>query len=171
VIEDLALFVAFGAILGVVVLIHELGHFAAARACRIRIRELGIGLPPRLVRLGSFLGAEISLNWIPLGGFVRPAGEFDASVSNGLAASPPMARIGVLSAGSLANLVLSVSLLTAAYVLGWPDQVEILAVEADSPAEAAGLLPADRILKAGGEPVREPGKLRDLLRRPLLILT
>jgi regulator of sigma E protease len=163
VIEDLALFVAFGAILGVVVLIHELGHFAAARACRIRIRELGIGLPPRLVRLGSFLGAEISLNWIPLGGFVRPAGEFDASVSNGLAASPPMARIGVLSAGSLANLVLSVSLLTAAYVLGWPDQVEILAVEADSPAEAAGLLPADRILKAGGEPVREPGKLRDLL--------
>ncbi len=162
-IENLALLIAFGAILGAVILVHELGHFAAARAVRVRIKELGIGLPPRLARLGSFWGAEISLNWVPLGGFVRPEGEFDASVSDGLAASSPMARIGILSAGSLANLLLSVVLMTAAFMLGWPDQVEVLSVETGSPAAAAGLLPADRILKAGGQPIREAGELRDIL--------
>ncbi len=144
-IENLALIIAFGAILGAVILVHELGHFAAARAVRVRIKELGIGLPPRLARLGSFWGAEISLNLIPLGGFVRPAGEFDSSVSDGLAASSSMARIGILSAGSLANLLLSVVLMTAAFMLGWPDQIEVLSVETGSPAAAAGLLPADRI--------------------------
>lgn len=89
-IESLTLLIAFGAILGGVVLVHELGHFAAARACAVRIKELGFGLPPRLARLGSLGGAEISLNWIPLGGFVRPAGEFDASVPDGLAAGAPV---------------------------------------------------------------------------------
>ncbi|MFQ5923656.1 MAG: RIP metalloprotease [Anaerolineales bacterium] len=161
--ESLTLLIAFGAILGGVVIVHELGHFAAARAGGVRINELGIGLPPRLALLGSLWGAEISLNWIPLGGFVRPAGEFDASVPDGLAASPPLTRIGVLSAGSLANLLLSVSLMTAAFMVGWPDQVEVNSVEAGSPAAAAGLLPADRILYANGEPVREAGELRGLL--------
>lgn len=162
-IESLMLLIAFGAILGGVVLVHELGHFAAARACAVRIKELGFGLPPRLARLGSLGGAEISLNWIPLGGFVRPAGEFDASVSDGLAASPPLVRIVILSAGSLANLLLSVSLMTVAFMAGWPDQVEVIAVEAGSPAAAAGLMPADRILKADGKRIREAGELRGLL--------
>lgn len=162
-IESLTLLIAFGAILGGVVLGHELGHFAAARAVQVRIKELGIGLPPRLAKLGSFWGAEISLNWIPLGGFVRPAGEFDASVRDGLAASHPLARIVILSAGSLANLLLSVVLMTAAFMLGWPDQVEVLSVEAGSPAAAAGLMPADRILKADGKPIHEAGELRDIL--------
>jgi len=162
-IENLALIIAFGAILGTVIMVHELGHFAAARAVQVRIKELGIGLPPRLARLGSFWGAEISLNWIPLGGFVRPAGEFDTSVSDGLAASSSMARIRILSAGSLANLLLSIVLMTAAFMLGWPDQVEVLSVETGSPAAAAGLLPADRILKAGGQPIREADDLRALL--------
>lgn len=162
-IENLVLLIAFGAILGAVILVHELGHFAAARAFQVRINELGIGLPPRLARLGSVWGAEISLNWIPLGGFVRPAGEFDASVPDGLAASPPLARIGILCAGSFANLLLSVLLMTAAFMVGWPDQVEVLSVEAGSPAATAGLLSADRISMANGEPVREAGELRDLL--------
>ncbi len=162
-IESLTLLIAFAAILGGVVLVHELGHFAAARAGRVRVKELGIGLPPRLARLGSLWGAEISLNWIPLGGFVRPIGEFDASIPDGLAASPPLARIGILSAGSLANLLLSVSLMTAAFMVGWPDLVEVLSVEAGSPAAAAGLIPADRILRADGEPIREAGELRSLL--------
>ena len=163
VIEGLVLLIAFGAILGLVILVHELGHFAAACASQVRIEELGIGLPPRLVRLGSFWGAEISLNWIPLGGFVRPAGEFDPSVPDGLAAGPLLARIGILSAGSLANLLLAVLLMTAAFMAGWPDQVEVLLVEAGSPAAAAGLLPADKILSANGDLVREAGELRNLL--------
>ena len=162
-IEGLALLLSFAAILGTVVLVHELGHFVAARAGRVRIKELGIGLPPRMARLGSLLGTEVILNWVPLGGYVRPEGEFDASVRDGLAASRPLVRIGILGAGSLANAALSVVLMTAAFMLGWPDQVEVLAVERDSPAEAAGLLPGDQILSAGGELVQEAGQLRDRL--------
>ncbi|MFQ5942704.1 MAG: RIP metalloprotease [Anaerolineales bacterium] len=160
---NLVLLIAFVVIMGSVVLVHELGHFAVARAGQIRIKELGIGLPPRLARLGSFGDTEISLNWIPLGGFVLPAGELNASVADGLAASPPLIRIGLLGAGSLANLLFAVLLMTAAFMLGWPDQVEVLSVEPGSPAAVAGLLPADRILAAGGEPVREAGGLRDRL--------
>ena len=161
--ENLVLLIAFGAILGTVILVHELGHFVAARAVQVRIKELGIGLPPRLTRLGSFWGAEISLNWIPLGGFVRPAGEFDSTISDGLAASPKLARIGILIAGSLANLVLSILLMTAAYMVGWPDQVEVLSVEAGSPAATAGLMPGDRIIEADHHRIRETGELRVLL--------
>lgn len=163
VVEGTVLLIAFGAILGIVILVHELGHFAAARAVKVQIKELGIGLPPRLARLGSLWGSEISLNWIPLGGFVRPAGEFDASVSDGMAASSSLARISILGAGSLANLLLSVLLMTAAFMLGWPDQVEVLALETGSPAAAAGLMPADKILEADGKPIHEAGELRDIL--------
>ena len=162
-IEGLLLLVAFVAILGAVVLVHELGHFAAACAGRVRIRELGIGLPPRMIRMGSLFGAEVSLNWFPLGGFVRPDGEFDSSVPHGLAASSPQVRISILAAGSLANLTLAILLMTGAFALGWPDQVEVLAVEPGSPAEAAGLLPGDLILTADGVPMRESGQLRALL--------
>ena len=94
---------------------------------------------------------------------MRPAGELDASVPDGLAASSPLARIGILSAGSLANLLLSVALITVAFMAGWPGQVKVLSVEAGSPAAAAGLMPADRILKADGKRIREAGELRGLL--------
>jgi regulator of sigma E protease len=162
-IESVALLIAFGAILGGVVLVHELGHFVAARAGRVRVKELGLGLPPRMARLGSLGGADISLNWIPLGGFVRPAGEFDATVPDGLAVSPPLIRIGILSAGSLANLLLAMTLMTAAYLVGWPDKVEVNSVESGSPAAIAGLMHGDRILMANGQRIRDAGQLRELL--------
>ncbi len=159
-IENIALFAAFAAILGGVILVHELGHFVAARAGRVKVTELGLGLPPRMARLGTLMGTEITLNWIPLGGFVRPAGEYDREVVRGLAASRPLTRLGVLGAGGFANLILSILLMTLAFVAGWPDQVEVLSVEPGSPASQAGLLPADRILQADGREIRDVDQLR-----------
>lgn len=161
--EALPLLGAFLAILGSVVLFHELGHLIVALALDVEIKELGIGLPPRMARLGKYGGIEITINWIPLGGFVRPAGEFDPSVGRGLAASPPLARVAVLVAGGLANIALTLSLFTAGFVIGWPDQVEVVTVEPGSPAESAGLIPGDRILEAGGTPIRQAGELSELL--------
>ena len=58
-----------------IVLIHEWGHFTAAKLCKIRVEEFGFGLPPRAIKLAERNGTIYSLNWIPVGGFVRPAGE------------------------------------------------------------------------------------------------
>jgi regulator of sigma E protease len=150
-------------LVGSAILIHELGHFLAARGAGIRIEELGLGLPPRIKRLGTWRGTEITLNWIPLGGFVRPAGEFDAAVPGGLAASPPISRMLVLLAGSGANLLLAFALLTAGMVAGWPDRVEIVQVMTGSPADRAGLQAGDIVEAAQGVEVHDTGVLRDLI--------
>ncbi|MFQ5435023.1 MAG: site-2 protease family protein, partial [Anaerolineae bacterium] len=64
----------FFIVLTPIVLVHELGHFIAARLSDIRVEEFGFGLPPRALKITERKGTIFSLNWIPLGGFVRPAG-------------------------------------------------------------------------------------------------
>ncbi len=67
--------IAFAFILIPAVIVHELGHFLAAKAAKITILEFGIGYPPRITKLFRWGETEFTLNWIPLGGFVRPFGE------------------------------------------------------------------------------------------------
>jgi regulator of sigma E protease len=153
----------FIGLLGGVVFVHELGHLVAALMCRVRIDEVGLGLPPRVCRLGKLGSISFTLNALPLGGFVRPAGEFDADVQEGLAAAGPASRLAILSAGAAANLFLALSLLTAGFATGWPDQVEVTSISPGSPAETAGLLPGDILVHADEQPVHNAGELRDLL--------
>ncbi len=67
--------VAFLIVLGPLILIHELGHFIAARLIGVTVLEFGIGFPPRAIKLFEQGGTEFTLNWLPIGGFVRPLGE------------------------------------------------------------------------------------------------
>jgi regulator of sigma E protease len=71
----LAMLIAFALVLIPVVIIHELGHFFAAKLVGISVLEFGIGFPPRLIRLFRWGETDFTLNLIPLGGFVRPLGE------------------------------------------------------------------------------------------------
>lgn len=71
----LSVIIAFFVVLIPLILIHEIGHFLAAKAVRITILEFGLGFPPRIRRLFTWRETEFTLNWIPLGGFVRPLGE------------------------------------------------------------------------------------------------
>ena len=141
--------VGFFIVLTPVVLVHELGHFIAARLSNIRVEEFGFGLPPRAVKLGVRNGTIFSLNWIPLGGFVRPAGEDDPTVPDGLAGASKRARFFVLIAGAGANFLLAFAIWWFAYVIG-PPAVSISSVAPDSPAETAGLWPGDVILEVDG---------------------
>jgi regulator of sigma E protease len=147
----------FFVVLTPIILVHELGHFIAARLSGIRVEEFGFGFPPRAAKLAEHNGTVYSLNWIPLGGFVRPAGEDDPDVSDGLAAASKRARFFVLAAGAGANFIMAVVVWWAAFIMGPPvfdqSQVVIGSVFPESPAAAAGLQEGDRIVAVNGAPV------------------
>lgn len=132
-----------------IVLVHELGHFWAARLSGVRIEEFGIGLPPRALTITERKGTIYSLNWIPLGGFVRPAGEDDPLVAGGLAAASKRARFFVLAAGAGANFVMAIVVFWLAFMVGTP-AVAIDSVHPDSPAMRAGLQSGDVFLAVKG---------------------
>jgi regulator of sigma E protease len=156
-------------ILGIAALIflHELGHFIAARLMHVEVEEFGIGFPPRIVKLFEHNGTEYSLNWIPLGGFVRPKGENDPSVPGGLAAASPWVRLTVLFAGPFTNRAVGVLL---AILFLYTDGEQIPTVkytDPGSPAAEAGLLPGDIFLEVGNQPIYSVSKLLDMVDRNL----
>jgi regulator of sigma E protease len=148
-------FLLFVLILAALILGHELGHFVAARAGGVRVDEFGIGFPPRLATLFRAGGTRFTLNAIPLGGFVRPAGEDNPDVPNGLAAASKSTRAAVLLAGPLANVLIAFFAFTVAYRFAAPDfeRTSISSVAENSPAQAAGLLPGDVIVEFQSQPV------------------
>lgn len=149
---------AFALILTPIIFVHELGHFLAARFFDIRVDEFGIGFPPRAVKLFERNGTIYSLNWIPLGGFVRPAGEDDPSVPDGLAAASKTARFVTLSAGALANFVLAFFIFWMAFMIG-PSAVAVEEVQPNTPAMSAGLQSGDLILEVNDQLVESSGIL------------
>jgi len=145
-------------ILTPIVILHELGHFWAAKLSKIRVEEFGFGLPPRAVKLFERNGTVYSLNWIPVGGFVRPAGEDNPDVPGGLAAASKKARIFVLAAGSGMNFITAILFFWLALVLGAP-AVQVDGVNPGSPADVAGFQSGDVILKADGRMVMNSNTL------------
>ncbi len=149
---------AFFLVLTPIVIVHELGHFIAAIRNNIRVEEFGLGLPPRAAKLFERNGTLFTLNWIPLGGFVRPAGEDDPSIPGGLAAAPKMARFTVLIAGAAANFLLAFLLFWVAFaVTEFPVEVAFVVVDEGSPAEQGGLMADDIIKEVNGIPVDTTG--------------
>lgn len=141
--------VAFVVVLIVLVLVHELGHFFSAKACGVKVEELGIGFPPRL--LGVKRGETVySINAIPLGGFCKMAGEEDPDIDRSLASKSIGARVLVLSAGSLMNFIFPLILLSIAFMVPYnavSGQVMVDEVSQGSPAAYAGIEAGDTILK------------------------
>ncbi len=138
------------------ILVHELGHFAAARWMKIDVEEFGFGIPPRIATLFTWKGTKFSLNWLPLGGLVRIKGEDDPTIPGGMAAARPWRRLVVLLAGVTMNLltaVLAYSILFAQ--IGVPDEntTAIYTLEEGAPAAQAGILPGDIVLLVNGQHV------------------
>ncbi len=149
--------------IGIVIILHEMGHFLVARAFHVEVEEFGIGFPPRLVKLFNLGGTEFTLNWIPLGGFVRPKGENDPSVPGGLAASSPWVRLAVLFAGPITNLLLGVVIaIILLHSIGEPimNRVRIQEVVPNSPAAISGLKPGDIITQVDNQPIQSVDKLQ-----------
>ena len=154
--------IAFLLVFGLIVLVHELGHFLMARRYGIKVLEFGFGYPPRVATLGVRDGVEYTLNAIPVGGFVRMLGEEDPSDPQSFASKGAGARILTLLAGSLMNLALAAVLFAGAFMLGQQvpvGQVRIEAVVPGSPAEVAGMQPGDIIVALQGERLRNSQEL------------
>ncbi len=158
--------IVFILILGLLVFVHELGHFLAAKKLGVKVEEFGFGFPPRL--FGVKKGETIySLNLIPLGGFVKIFGEDgeEKNSQHSFAAKKVWQRACVLLAGVAMNIVLAIMLLSLGYMIGLPwaiddnqaagdVKVQITQVAAGSPAAKAGMKVGDIILgvsNQGGE--------------------
>jgi regulator of sigma E protease len=144
------------------VLIHELGHFVVAKWNKVRVDEFGIGFPPRVAKLHNDGETEYTLNILPLGGFVRLAGEDDPTVPGAFASRSKKARAAVLFAGPLANFLLAAVIFgfTAAAGLVPEPAPEILGVSVARvmeglPAAQAGLQGGDIIVAVDGRPLAE----------------
>ena len=187
--------VAFLVVLGLLVLVHELGHFLTARLFKVRVEEFGLGFPPRLYprpavveRLKAQGKTVYSLNALPLGGFVRLAGENgvvtpgrgssvrpgDAPVreANAVTADDPGAfatkpawqRAIVLVAGAVNNMALAMGLVFLIFaVIGTPQtKVEIVGVALHSPAAQARIVPGEIIRSVDGRVPRDPTDVQAL---------
>ena len=157
--------------LSVLVLVHELGHFIAARKTGVRVEEFGLGLPPRIV--GKKIGQTIySLNWLPIGGFCKMLGEDPSNdsqqkiVKNRIESfeyKKPWQKLIIVLGGVIMNLVLAIVIFSVVYtILGVPeetDRVSIVAVSKNSPAEKIGLQEKDIIVGVNEKQIKKSEEL------------
>jgi len=172
----------FGIIIGLLtlvflVVVHELGHAIVARRNGVVVEEFGIGFPPRAWSKKLKNGVLFSLNWLPLGGFVKLQGEHDSADKKGdYGAASFWEKTKILLAGVSINWLVAAALLT---ILAWtglpkviPNQfsipsdttltkqpVHVATITANSPADKAGLKVGDKIVRFAGETVPTPESL------------
>ncbi len=146
-------------LLGPLMFIHELGHFWAAKRAGIRVEEFGMGFPPRAVRLFKRGETEYTLNWLPIGAFVRMTGEEDPTDPRSFAAASKGWRLITLAAGPIMNFIGGFVILSLAYMLFATQPTEfqyrVSGVNVGSPAETLGLKPGDTILSINGVDMKQ----------------
>lgn len=155
---DFLIFIlVFIVLLGPLMIIHELGHFWGAKAAGVRVEEFGLGFPPRAIKLFERDGTVYSLNWLPIGAFVKMTGEDDPSDPHSLAAAPKRWRLITLAAGPIMNFIGAFVIFALAYMLFATRPVEyqyrILEVNPGSAAEAVGIKPGDAVLSVNTQPM------------------
>jgi regulator of sigma E protease len=152
-------FVAFIFVFGILVFVHEFGHFAIAKLVGIKVEEFSLGYGP--VLLGRRLGETFyAIRIVPLGGFCKLAGELDdvptakilseSEQSRLFSSKPVLTRMGVIAAGPAMNFILAIVLFLIIFSIAGVLVLTVAEVQPDSPAERAGLLEGDMIVSVNG---------------------
>src|SRR5574340_1169762 len=165
---------AVAVVLGVMILVHELGHFLAAKLLGVRVEVFSIGFPPHILRLQKG-ETKYCIGAVPLGGYVKMTGENPTDAPSddprAFAAHPRWHRFFIAIAGPLMNILLAVALLTGVYMVRYEhpvylDQPAVVGwVLEGSPAAKAGIEPGDRIVRIAGvqNPTWEDVALKTIL--------
>ena len=152
--QSIITIVLFIAILGILVIIHELGHFVTARLAGVRVLEFGLGFPPRAKVLRAKGETLYTLNWLPIGGFVKLEGEDgnDANDPRSFSAQSWLKKMVILAAGVAMNVLLAFVIFTSIAWLASPlIGIRIHEVTSGSPAAAASIQPGDAIVAVDGQ--------------------
>lgn len=146
------------------VVVHEFGHYIAARKGGVEVEEFGIGFPPKAWGKKLKSGMLFTLNWLPLGGFVRLKGEHDSATEKGsFGAARLSTKVKIMLAGVGMNLITAFFIFTVLALIGMPKIIEnqftvdsdtkvvkndvlVGFVESGSPADKAGVQARDKIL-------------------------
>ncbi len=157
--------IVFILVLVALIVVHELGHFFAAKWSGMRVEEFGLGYPPKAATIARHNGTAYTLNWLPFGGFVKIYGEDGIAgakaPADSFAGKPHYVQALVLLAGILMNLVFAWVLLSTTLAIGMPralsdDEIAkapdamlvVSRVVEGTPAAEAGLMRGDVILSA-----------------------
>jgi regulator of sigma E protease len=162
---------AFIFVLGILIFIHELGHFLVAKKVGIRVEKFSLGFPPNAYsrKIGD---TTYCIGIIPLGGYVKMAGEYPTDEATGapneFMSKGVAQRAAVIFAGPFMNYLLAIVLLIGVLYFGGepifdPDRVAIVHVQPDTPASRAGLKAGDEILSVDGIPVHRPDSLGSVI--------
>jgi regulator of sigma E protease len=177
---------AFLFVITLIVFVHELGHFMAARLCSVKVQAFSIGFGREIFGFTDRKGTRWKIAWIPLGGYVKFFGDADASSrpdenlmkeyearriagqraeSEPLHLKPVWQRAVVAAAGPIANFILAIFIFAAVTLAnGKPAAPPVVeSVVAGSPAETAGLRHGDLIVRAGNDAVRDMADLQRII--------
>ncbi len=153
-------------VLGVLIFVHELGHFLVAKFCGVRVLKFSLGFGPKLcgIRFGD---TEYLISTIPLGGYVKMLGEgkSDDDDESELAEADkpfsyeykgPWQRLAIIIAGPLANILFAAVIFSVVYLFGVPSLSPVIGqVNREMPAFAAGLQPGDKVVMINGKKIEE----------------
>lgn len=175
-------FFSFLFVLGILIFVHELGHFIAAKSVGIRVEKFSLGFPPRMV--GKKIGdTEYMISWIPLGGYVKMAGEAQEEEKTSWQPYEFMSksvsqRAFVVLAGPVMNFILAAFIFWGIFLFAGKqiihdDRTEIGFVAEARPAQKAGIEVGDVILSINGKEVNDFREMADIISKrvgkPILV--
>lgn len=165
---------AFIVVVGIIVFVHELGHFIAAKLSGVRVETFSLGFPPKL--WSKTIGeTEYQIAWLPLGGFVKMSGMSDESFDDDYNPDDPrgfnkqsfLKKVFIITAGVIMNIILGFliySSLTMSEGVGRMTGTTLTIISEDFPAAAAGLQVGDKVTAVAGKPVTTWDELTNIVR-------
>ncbi|RMF56380.1 MAG: RIP metalloprotease RseP, partial [Calditrichaeota bacterium] len=165
---------SFAFVLGLLIFVHEFGHFITAKMVGIRVERFSLGFPPRMI--GKKIGdTDYCISWLPLGGYVKMAGMIDENLDANIkgepyefASKPVWQRSIVLSAGSVMNILTAIVIFTALTLANGvprPEGALISEVIQGKPADVIGLKAGDVITSIDDQPIKTSEELTSIIHK------